>query len=237
MRNQRTSITNSKTKFHATEVIKRSLSSVILFPIVIYCIYKGEETYKIFLGIIVALSIRETIAIACTKKTQHSIQSRIVWMLCSICYIVWAFFSFIKIREINYGFAQTLWLLFTVSLTDIGAYVVGIAVGGPKIIPTISPNKTWSGCIGGILLALLFSIIFQYIVLHIQYVKNSELGCYPLLTLLISVVAQIGDFLESIFKRKFQVKNSGNLLPGHGGILDRIDGLLLAGIVLAFIAK
>lgn len=129
------------------------------------------------------------------------------------------------------GFLITVWYLLMVWCVDIGGYVVGSNLKGPKLAPKVSPNKTWSGLIGGVLFSVIASIIFSYAV-------NSENHSYfyALLGGIIAVVAQMGDLFESAIKRSLGIKDSSNLIPGHGGVFDRIDGILFSAplVVLFF---
>jgi len=126
----------------------------------------------------------------------------------------------------------SIWLLWTFAVvwaTDIGAFAVGKTVGGPKLAPKISPNKTWSGFVGGVLLAAGAGGSFGwYFGLYEPFYLAFGAG-------LLSVWAQSGDMLESRIKRHFGAKDSGYLIPGHGGILDRADGLLFAVPVVALV--
>lgn len=125
------------------------------------------------------------------------------------------------------GRALTFWLILVIWATDISAYAAGRSIGGPKLAPRISPNKTWAGLIGamvgaaagGAALALAFGA--------------SAVWAAALVGAVLAVVAQTGDLLESAIKRRHGVKDSGSLIPGHGGILDRIDGVIAAAPVLA----
>lgn len=124
------------------------------------------------------------------------------------------------------GLLAILFLFAVVWATDIMAYFVGRAVGGPKLAPAISPGKTWSGAIGGAAGGLVAGVALA---------AAAGLGSLLLLGLvavLLSVVAQLGDLFESAVKRRNGVKDSGNLIPGHGGLLDRVDGLVAAAIAL-----
>lgn len=127
------------------------------------------------------------------------------------------------------GLALTLWLIGAVWATDIGAYFIGRAVGGPRLAPAISPGKTWSGLVGGMVSAALWSAGFAW-----------WLGATaPYLALavgsLAAILAQAGDLAISHAKRRFHVKDSSALIPGHGGVLDRIDGLLSLTPVVALV--
>ena len=112
--------------------------------------------------------------------------------------------------------------------TDIGAYLVGRTFGGPKLAPAISPNKTWSGAIGGLACGVGGALLAARLL---------DVGFSPVTILIaaaiVSIASQLGDLFESWWKRVFGVKDSGGLIPGHGGILDRIDGVLLASPVAA----
>jgi phosphatidate cytidylyltransferase len=127
------------------------------------------------------------------------------------------------------GFAAILFLFTVVWLTDISAYFVGRAVGGPKLLPQVSPNKTWSGAIAG----TLASVIGGAVVAHQFGIIN--LFAVALVALILSVVAQIGDLLESAIKRQFGAKDASGLIPGHGGLMDRLDGFLTAALVASVI--
>ncbi|WP_298372169.1 phosphatidate cytidylyltransferase [Azospirillum sp.] len=125
------------------------------------------------------------------------------------------------------GLALFLFAMLAVWATDIGAYAAGRTIGGPKLAPRISPKKTWAGLIGGMVSAALVGWL-------VALVAGAAMpGLALLVGALSAVVGQIGDLFESAIKRRYNVKDSGQLIPGHGGILDRIDGLLVAAPVLA----
>ena len=153
--------------------------------------------------------------------------------------------------QYNYSFMMTLWFFLMVWCMDIGGLVVGCNLHGPKLAPKISPNKTWSGLFGGILLSISVSIIFMYVCtvimdipfytnnfnhisftyspMHMRYVWNIDGQLlYAVLAGLIAILAQIGDLIESAIKRSVGVKDSSKLIPGHGGVFDRVDGLIFA---------
>jgi len=124
------------------------------------------------------------------------------------------------------GFNLLLAFFIAIWATDTGALIFGKLIGGPKFSPILSPNKTWAGFLGGIVLAALVGgVAFALLQL------NAERGA--LFAAAIAVIAHLGDLLESAIKRNFRIKNSGGLIPGHGGVLDRIDSTLLAAPVLA----
>jgi phosphatidate cytidylyltransferase len=131
------------------------------------------------------------------------------------------------LRQHPQGFLFTLWAMALVWTSDTGAYFAGRAIGGPKLAPAISPNKTWAGFFGGLVGAGVFAAI-----LAVAFGLPLLLAlCTPLLAML----SQLGDLYESHLKRRAGVKDSGNLLPGHGGVLDRLDGLVAVAPVAALL--
>ena len=123
-----------------------------------------------------------------------------------------------------------LWLVISVWSVDIGGYVVGTTLKGPKLAPSISPNKTWAGLFGAIIFSILTSVAFLYLVLMLLDLpqENNWLMITIISGGVLAIIAQIGDLLESKVKRYLKIKDSSNLIPGHGGIFDRVDGLLFA---------
>jgi len=117
------------------------------------------------------------------------------------------------------GLVTLFWLLAVVWATDTGAMFAGKTIGGPKLAPVISPNKTWAGLLGGMAAAALAGVAFALW-------RDAPVGLAGLVSAALAVVAQAGDLGESMVKRHFGVKDSGRLIPGHGGIFDRVDGLL-----------
>ncbi len=128
------------------------------------------------------------------------------------------------------GRANVLFLIVVVWASDIGAYAAGRLLGGPKLAPAISPGKTWSGAVGGLVAAVLVGEAAA------QALATAMLGRVALVAGLLGLAAQGGDLLESAIKRHFGVKDSGRLIPGHGGLLDRLDGLLAAAPAAAMLA-
>jgi phosphatidate cytidylyltransferase len=127
----------------------------------------------------------------------------------------------------QFGRETVIWIMACVWATDIGAYFVGSLAGGAKLAPSISPNKTWSGLIGGMCIAAIASAACGW---------ASGLGDSFALAAVgvgIAAVAQAGDLVESLAKRTAGVKDSGHIIPGHGGLLDRIDGLIAALVLVA----
>ena len=135
--------------------------------------------------------------------------------------IMGTMFSVTHLRALpEVGLQTVIWVILLVCAMDIGGYVVGKTVGGPRLAPAISPNKTWSGLIGGVCFAIIVSGSFASFIDGGSFFIMSTLGG------ILAVIAQGGDLLESAWKRYFNVKDSSALLPGHGGFLDRFDGYL-----------
>ncbi len=131
-----------------------------------------------------------------------------------------------------------LWLVFVVWATDIGGYIVGKSIGGPKLCPAISPKKTWAGLVGAIGFAMLVAYVFALFLKAYDFVNMPIHHTTRLLVFsagILAVISQIGDLFESYIKRKLDLKDSSNLIPGHGGIFDRVDGLIFAAGVTALV--
>lgn len=131
------------------------------------------------------------------------------------------------LRGMDNGLLILFWTLALVWATDIGAYFAGRAIGGPKLAPKFSPNKTWAGLVGGVLVTALFSFV-----LHVYWQLPFRL---VLLSMPLAVVAQMGDLFESWLKRQAGAKDSGTIFPGHGGVMDRLDGLIPVAPLVAAI--
>jgi phosphatidate cytidylyltransferase len=125
------------------------------------------------------------------------------------------------------GLRHMIWLLAVVWITDTAAYSVGRTFGGPKLATRISPNKTWSGFIGGVIAAGLVGAVAA------RLSERGDVLEWMILSAVVAIVAEIGDLAESALKRGFQVKDTGTLIPGHGGMLDRLDSLLFAAPIAA----
>lgn len=154
--------------------------------------------------------------------------TRSSWLAGGVAYVAIPVLALLLIRaQPDYGVVETLWTLALVWMCDIGAYFAGKFIGGAKLAPAISPNKTWAGLIGGLALASLFGAF-----MHWQYGLAMRL---TLATPLLALLAQCGDLFESWLKRRAGTKDSGTIFPGHGGVLDRLDGLVPVAPVAAFL--
>ena len=137
--------------------------------------------------------------------------------------LLWIYHGILPYPPFN--FFITLWFFLMVWAMDIGGFIVGCNLKGPKLAPKISPNKTWSGLIGGIVLAMAVSYLYTYLIIK----EDSSMQMFfVVLGGIVAAISQIGDLIESAIKRKLGIKDSSSLIPGHGGVFDRIDGLIFA---------
>lgn len=153
---------------------------------------------------------------------------RAVWLMVAVLAIAVPSIAIIWSRHLEpLGLETVLWSLSTVVATDIGAYAAGKTIGGPKLMPSVSPAKTWAGLFGGMAAAVAVSVITWALS------EEVSLAILCAVAVFVAVIGQAGDLLESSMKRRFMVKDSGRLIPGHGGILDRLDGHLAVQPVVA----
>jgi len=188
--------------------IKRVLSSIVFLTIALYFILQGSYAFLFFLTVCLLISCFEW----------HNMTKDYLHKICGFLFLIVSFYFFYKIS------VETINLFFVIILcisTDIGGYVFGKIFKGPKLTK-ISPNKTYSGMIGGYTLSLISLIIFSKYFFALT-LTNTQL---IIICFFLSSVSQIGDIIVSFFKRQAKIKNTGNLIPGHGGLLDRIDGMI-----------
>jgi len=198
------------------EIVKRILSSIILIPTVLFFIIKGSFLFNFFIFICFLITTYEWL-----KLSKNNLLK-----LFGTIFIVISFYSIFNIRnEFDRDYLHLLLVVIICVSTDIGGYVFGNIFKGPKLTK-ISPKKTYSGVIGSFLLSLIFTNLF------LDFLSNVETFEFTkemfLFILLVSLVSQIGDIIISYFKRKSKIKDTGTIIPGHGGILDRIDGMIFA---------
>lgn len=152
--------------------------------------------------------------------------SRRVWCIAGIvCAAAVLYAPLVLRRDPAYGLTAILFMFAVVWSTDIVAYFVGRALGGPKLAPNISPNKTWSGAVGGLVGGVAGGTAVAMLTGMVNIVAIGAVA------VLLSVAAQIGDLAESAMKRRFNVKDASDLIPGHGGLMDRLDGFFAAAVV------
>lgn len=156
-----------------------------------------------------------------------------LWMLAGGLYLIVPGLAFLWLRGTPDGFAAALWLLVIVWATDTGSYIAGRGLGGPQIAPRFSPNKTWTGFFGGIAAGVLAGCGLALYIFGPDAAPLYRGASMAVMAMVLACATQAGDIGESWLKRHFCVKDSGYLIPGHGGVLDRLDGFLVAAPVLA----
>ena len=198
------------------DIVKRILSSIILIPTVLFFIIKGSFLFNFFIFICFLITTYEWL-----KLSKNNL-----FKLFGTIFIIISFYTIFKIRnEFDRDYFHLLLVAIICASTDIGGYLFGNIFKGPKLTK-ISPKKTYSGVIGSFLLSLIFTNLFLEFSSNVQNFEfTKEMFLF---ILLVSFVSQIGDLIISYFKRKSKMKDTGTIIPGHGGILDRIDGVISA---------
>ena len=198
------------------EIVKRILSSIILIPTVLFFIIKGSFLFNFFIFICFLITTYEWL-----KLSKNNL-----FKLFGTIFIIISFYTIFKIRnEFDRDYLHLLLVAIICASTDIGGYLFGNIFKGPKLTK-ISPKKTYSGVIGSFLLSIIFTNLFLEFSSNVQNFEfTKEMFLF---ILLVSFVSQIGDLIISYFKRKSKMKDTGTIIPGHGGILDRIDGVIFA---------
>ena len=249
---------NSKADF--SDLMPRIVSAVVLVSAGLGCILLGGVVFGFFLIAVAALLGWETSRMHSRNKVAPyvygleiaALASSVMflpafWTLCiaGLVMVTALFFHHTRLAVVlttiviaitcttlfvvrtRYGFEPVMWLVLVVVASDVGGYFAGKLIGGWKLLPVISPQKTWSGTLGGLALAAVVGTT------TIQ-MDMSDLSLI-LMSVLIAIAAQIGDLFESVMKRKADVKDSSNLIPGHGGLLDRFDGLMGASVAFGLV--
>ena len=201
------------------EIFYRIISTLVLIPVVFFCIIKGS----FFFNILIILSF----VITCYEW--NSMIKNKIFILLGFIFITLSYYCVFLIRN-SFGDESLSFFLLILLIcisTDIGGYIFGKILRGPKLTK-ISPNKTYSGMIGSFFLSILVLMIFinYSSILNLNY-KTFDVSLL-IIILMISTVSQLGDLIVSYFKRLSNIKNTGKIIPGHGGILDRTDGMIFA---------
>jgi phosphatidate cytidylyltransferase len=198
------------------EFQKRILSSIILIPLALFFIIKGSFLFNFFISVCFLITLYEWKMMS--KKKTYSIFGFI--------FLIISFYSIYKLRNIFSGDYIYLLLITLICVsTDIGGYIFGKLFKGPKLTK-ISPNKTYTGMMGGYFLSI---ISVNFFLEKFFFMNTTEFTLEIFIyVILISTVSQLGDILISYFKRLSKIKNTGKIIPGHGGLLDRIDGMIFA---------
>ena len=198
------------------ELLKRIFSSFILIPFSIFIILIGSFYFNIFLLICLIISIYEW----------NNMSKKLLLKIFGFFFLILSFFSIYKLRnDFDGEYLLVFFILLICVSTDLGGFIFGKIFKGPRLTK-ISPNKTYSGVIGSYILSFILTL-FYYLKLKSFYLDKSIFQIIVII-FLVSTVSQIGDLLLSYFKRLSNVKDTGKLIPGHGGILDRIDGMIFA---------
>ena len=203
------------------ELQKRLLSSLIMLPTALFLILKGSIFFTFFLFVVFIATIKEWLDMCKKKKLMKFL---------GVIFLIISFYLAYKLR-IKEGAYVFIFIVLISVCTDIGGYIFGKLLKGPKITK-ISPNKTFSGVVGGFIISLIGALVFyEYmpITLSSNFGEFISFDLYLFfIILMISMISQIGDLIISYFKRQAKIKDSGQLLPGHGGFLDRVDGMIFA---------
>ncbi|MBQ4875113.1 MAG: phosphatidate cytidylyltransferase [Rickettsiaceae bacterium H1] len=201
----------------SSNFLARVFTSIVLLSLVLWVFFLGEWALYCLIMIVVLISCKELFDMV--KKNY------LIFFPLIIIMVIIPYSALIYVYSTNRN--MLIWLMFCIWVTDIFAYFSGKIIGGKKLFPSISPNKTCSGLVGAIAMSTLFGLIFAYF-LKLPYY-------FFFLGPLVTITAQLGDFFESGIKRIYQVNDSSSILPGHGGILDRMDGIIFTAPVFAFL--
>ena len=199
-----------------SELFKRVLSSIFLIPLIIYLIIEGSYLFILFMIICFFLTLYEW----------HRMSKNIIYKFIGSFFLFISFYSVYQIRfSFNNEYNLLLFILIICVSTDIGGFIFGKIFKGPKLTK-ISPNKTYAGVLGSYIFSLLSNFIFLKSINNLNLIEISSVSFF--FVIILSTVSQIGDLIISYFKRQSDIKNTGNIIPGHGGLLDRIDGMIFA---------
>ncbi len=215
--------------------LTRSAAALVLIPCVLLIFYLGVVYTKSFLYGLGALCLGEWLYVCLKGTLPETFLKKGSVILLGVAYILLGFLGLFSI--LHHSSFTLMGIFLMIWASDTGAYLVGNLLKGPKLWPSVSPGKTWSGFVGG----LLTSVGVGYILYRCY--NWPDIMDLPLITpkgilgviVLIALAAPLGDLLESWVKRRFQIKDSSHLIPGHGGILDRLDSLLSVGLLLLII--
>lgn len=203
------------------------MCSLFAFVVVLWLLWLAHQFDFAAAELIVAVFL----TIPVIMRNQVSVQQA-AFVAIGALYIGFGGLSLVEIRGVSHGLAWILLYLFSIWSTDTAAYFVGGAIGGRKLWPAVSPNKTVSGAVGGVMAAGMIAIL-----VGVLFIAPGGWYVYLLFGVMSSVLGQLGDLIESAYKRSSGVKDSGHLLPGHGGMLDRVDSLLFAAPAALWILR
>lgn len=208
----------------------RILSAAVMLAVAVAALMAGDPWLDLFIVAVVAATLVEFVRLV--LKATNNLAARVFALVAGTAYIVLAGVALTQLPP-----AMIVGVVGTVIAVDTFAYFFGRTLGGPKIAPKISPSKTWAGLLGGVVGASAWLATFIYFAARQMSgpttigFEMSELGTIIGIGALLAVAAQSGDFLESWLKRKAGVKDSSNLIPGHGGVFDRTDGMIPVALI------
>lgn len=209
------------------DLAPRVISAAVMLPLALYCVFAGGWAWALMLAAATLALLWEWWRMWRLKPGPHPALT----LLAGWSYMATGAAALYWLRSDDLvGLIDVLFLLVVVWASDIGAYIAGRLVGGPKLAPSISPGKTWSGAVGGTLAAMLVGLAVA------RWAAPGPASHALLVAAGLSVASQLGDLLESACKRHFGVKDSSRLIPGHGGVFDRLDGVLGAAPVAVVLA-
>lgn len=205
----------------------RLLSALVLGPLFLTALYVGGSVFKAVMIGIALIALYEFWGIA-TRHVRKRWKASI--LVFGLIYTGLAFFTMTDLHD-RYGFILPGLIITSVWASDIGGYLFGKLIGGRKLCPSVSPNKTWAGFIGACLFPSV--VIAMYLAFFVPDMNGQKLIIQSLsASVFIGFLGQMGDMAISVLKRRADLKDTGNLIPGHGGILDRIDSLMLVIIAI-----
>ena len=219
-------------KVKTSDLGVRTASAVVMLAVAGGVLWLGGWPWRIFAALVAAGVLWEWRRLV--QAFAAGPAALAAWNIAGILYIGLAAATLMALREGANGFLSVLTVVAMVIATDVGAYFAGRTIGGPKIAPKISPSKTWAGLGGGALLSGLTLVGIFLAGLNDRSYEVLALSLFGI-GILAAIVAQAGDFFESWMKRKAGVQDSGNLIPGHGGLFDRVDGLLAVAFVIGLV--
>lgn len=191
---------------------QRVAAALILLPIALYAILSSTNLFNFLVLLVAVLMTAEWLEITKNQKNQR------YWKVLGLCYIIIPLYCAMRIR--NYDGEILFWMFSIIWTTDIFAFFAGRTLGGPKLLPSVSPNKTWSGLAVGAFGSMLIGSI------SIFMFQGGSITFFLLASFFLSLLEQVSDLCESKIKRICGVKDSGSIIPGHGGVIDRLDGMI-----------
>ena len=217
-----------------SELRLRVISGVVMAAVALGALWVGGYAWGLLVALVAGACLWEWSKLS--SAIAAGVVGRTAWFFGGVVYVGIAAEVLLMLRNMPfYGFRMVLLVVLAVVATDVGAYFAGRAIGGPKIAPKISPSKTWAGLAGGMLgaSAVFYTAMWRGVGMGTHEYRMVWLplavgGC-------VAIIAQAGDFFESWLKRRAGVKDSGWIIPGHGGVFDRVDGLLAVCFVMGLL--